>query len=199
MLRRLGTRTRPRKTGASSPLAARARRPGTARRSPRALGRPQAPRRTEQGHRRRKAPQSPAASAGPDRPRPGRRTRRSGAPRAPTRSKSLAAHPHGAAAKERRGRHLRPRSWPGRPPEGPRHRREEDKGGEVQVRGQLVQVPGRIGFGGKDQLELLTAQRLDQPVVAQGSAVDDRTRGGARLGPGLGAPRVPWGQRRHRP
>ena len=49
--------------------------------------------------------------------------------------------------------------------EGARRRGEEDEGGEVESRGQLVQVPGGVDLGGEDALEPLGVERLDRAVV----------------------------------
>ena len=61
--------------------------------------------------------------------------------------------------------------------EGRRGRGVEDEGGEVEVPGRLVQVPGGVGLGGEDGGEALGVQRLDRAVVEDAGAVDDRGEG----------------------
>src|SRR5258707_1711001 len=61
--------------------------------------------------------------------------------------------------------------------EGACHGGEENEGGEIEVLGQLVQVPGGICLGGEDPLELLLSQGLDRGVGERSGAVDHRAQG----------------------
>ncbi len=48
--------------------------------------------------------------------------------------------------------------------------------GEVEIRGQLVQVHGGVCLGGHDLGQALWVERLDQAVVEDGGAVDHRAQ-----------------------
>jgi hypothetical protein len=53
-------------------------------------------------------------------------------------------------------------------------RGEEDEGGEIEARRQLVQVPGGIGLGSHDALQALGIERLDHDVVEDPGGMDHR-------------------------
>ena len=77
-------------------------------------------------------------------------------PTGPRRARWRAGLGAGAAGRGRRGRRWRRRSCPGRGRRAtPATEEKRTKAREVEVRGQLVQVPGGVGLGGEDALELL--------------------------------------------
>ena len=59
---------------------------------------------------------------------------------------------------------------------------KQTKCGELELRGQLVQVPGGVGLGGQDALELLGVERLDQAVVERRRRCGSPRPAGARRG-----------------
>ena len=67
-------------------------------------------------------------------------------------------------------------------------RGEEEELGELQLRGQLVQVPGGVDLGPHHPLELLAVERLEHAVVEHAGGVDngaERVLGGDRVEQGL--------------
>ena len=82
--------------------------------------------------------------------------------------------------------------------EGAGRRGEEDEGGEVELLGQLVQVPGGVCLGGEDALELLGVQRLDRAVGEHPGAVDHRAEGVLGGDRGEELLQRPCGRRRRR-
>ena len=60
---------------------------------------------------------------------------------------------------------------------------EQDERVEVVVGGEVVQMPGGVGFGGQHGVELLAGQFGDHGVIEDARGVDD---GGQRVGGGDG-------------
>ena len=65
----------------------------------------------------------------------------------------------------------------------PRRRGEQHERGQVLVVGELVQIPGGVGFGGQHGVELIGGQLGDHGVIKDTGGVDDR---GQRLAGGDG-------------
>ena len=71
---------------------------------------------------------------------------------------------------------------------------EQDEGGEVVVAGELVQVPGGVGLGCQDGVEVLGGEGGDGGVVEDAGGVDDA----GERGPEVGGGRVRRGRWRRR-
>ncbi len=71
-----------------------------------------------------------------------------------------------------------------RPAERPRHRREHDKLGQIQVPGQLVQMPGGIHLRPQHRIHTLRRQRRDRAVGQYTGGVNDRRQRMSGIHPG---------------
>ena len=133
--------------------------------------------------------------------RRGRRPSRCARPRSP-RPARRAGRPSAAAVlgEARRGRRWPPRSWPARRCRARPRRGEQHERGQVQVAGQLVQVPGaRRTFGAQHRVQALRGQRVDHAVVEHAGACGSPRSAGARTGSRRAARRRRRGRRRRRP